>query len=60
MTRRPPAPGCPVRSQPVGLALGALAGEARLRQVLHEAGYGTVRRAAENMFNMVLEARPGE
>ncbi|MEU8799571.1 class I SAM-dependent methyltransferase [Spirillospora sp. NPDC048819] len=47
-------------SQPVGLALGALAGEARLRQVLHEAGFGTVRRAAENMFNMVLEARPGE
>ncbi|WP_243708409.1 methyltransferase domain-containing protein [Actinomadura sp. GC306] len=45
-------------SQPVGMALGALAGEARLRQVLHEAGFGSVRRAAENMFNMVLEARP--
>ncbi|XRQ12150.1 methyltransferase [Actinomadura welshii] len=46
-------------SQPVGLALGALAGEERLRQVLQEAGYGSVRRAAESMFNMVLEARAG-
>ena len=45
-------------SQPVGLALGAQAGEARLRDVLAEAGYRHVRRAAENPFNMVLEARP--
>ncbi|MGH3469330.1 MAG: hypothetical protein ACRDQF_16535 [Thermocrispum sp.] len=45
-------------SQPVGLALGAQAGEARLREVLTAAGYGTVRRAAENDFNMVIEARP--
>lgn len=44
-------------SQPVGLALGGQAGEARLRDVLTEAGFGTVRRAAENDFNMVLEAR---
>lgn len=46
-------------SQPVGLALGSQAGEARLREVLHEAGYDTVRRAAENDLNMVLEARDG-
>ncbi|MCK0112621.1 methyltransferase domain-containing protein [Ornithinimicrobium sp. F0845] len=45
-------------SQPVGLALGALAGESRLREVLAEAGFGSVRRAAENDFNMVIEARP--
>ncbi|WP_114907822.1 methyltransferase domain-containing protein [Ornithinimicrobium murale] len=45
-------------SQPVGRALGALAGEAALREVLSEAGYRTIRRAAENDFNMVLEARP--
>lgn len=45
-------------SQPVGLGLGAQAGEARLRAVLTEASYRHVRRAAENPFNMVLEARP--
>lgn len=46
-------------SQPVGMALGSQAGEVRLRDVLTEAGYGTVRRAAENDFNMVIEARTG-
>lgn len=46
-------------SQPVGLALGSQAGEARLREVLTEAGFGSVRRAAENDFNMVIEARAG-
>ncbi|MGO1167180.1 MAG: class I SAM-dependent methyltransferase [Janibacter sp.] len=45
-------------SQPVGLALGSQAGEARLREVLVEAGYRSIRRAAANDFNMVLEARP--
>lgn len=44
-------------SQPVGLALGSQAGEARLRDVLSEAGFGTIRRSAANDFNMVLEAR---
>jgi len=38
-------------------ALGAQAGEARLRDVLTDAGFGTVRRVAETPFNMVLEAR---
>lgn len=45
-------------SQPVGLALGAQCGEPRLRAVLTEAGFGQVRRVAENPFNMVLQARP--
>jgi SAM-dependent methyltransferase len=40
-----------------GPALGAQAGEARLRQVLQEAGFGRVRRAAETPFNLVIEAR---
>ena len=41
-------------------ALGAMAGEARLRQVLTEAGYPNVRRVAQQAapFNIVLEARP--
>lgn len=39
-------------------ALGAQAGEARLREVLAAAGFTRVRRAAETPFNMVLEARP--
>lgn len=37
--------------------LGAQAGEAALREVLTEAGFPRVRRAAETPFNMVLEAR---
>jgi 2-polyprenyl-3-methyl-5-hydroxy-6-metoxy-1,4-benzoquinol methylase len=44
-------------SQEVGLGLGAQAGEARLRQVLDEAGYTHFRRAAETPLNMILEAR---
>ena len=44
-------------AQEVGLALGAQAGEARLSAVIREAGFGSVRRAAETPFNMVLEAR---
>lgn len=45
-------------SQPGGAALGSQAGERRLREVLADAGFSTVRRAAENPFNIVLEARP--
>ncbi len=45
------------RAQEVGLALGAQAGEARLRQVISEGGFAHVRRAAETPFNMVLEAK---
>jgi SAM-dependent methyltransferase len=46
------------RAQEVGLALGAQAGEARMREVLTQAGFSSVRRAAETPFNLVLEARP--
>jgi len=45
-------------SQEVGLALGAQAGEGRLREVLGQAGFTRIRRAAETPFNLVLEARP--
>jgi len=45
-------------SQEVGLALGAQAGESRLRAVVTEAGFARLRRAAETPFNLVLEARP--
>ena len=45
-------------SQDVGLALGAQAGEARLREVVTAAGFSRFRRAAETPFNLVLEARP--
>lgn len=43
-------------SQPVGLALGAQAGERRLREVLEQAGFGTIRLTAESDFNTVIEA----
>ena len=46
------------KAQEVGLALGAQAGERRLTDVLHEAGFTRVRRATDTPFNMVIEARP--
>jgi SAM-dependent methyltransferase len=45
-------------SQEVALALGAQAGEARLKQVAEAAGFTSFRRATETPFNMVLELRP--
>jgi SAM-dependent methyltransferase len=45
-------------SQEVGLALGAQAGEARIRDVVLAAGFTRFRRAAETPFNIVYEARP--
>ncbi len=39
-------------------ALGAQAGAAALGGVLEQAGFSSVRRAAETPFNLVLEARP--
>jgi SAM-dependent methyltransferase len=44
-------------SQDVGTALGAQAGEARLRSVLRDGGFSEVRRATETPFNIILEAR---
>ncbi|HJS95677.1 MAG TPA: methyltransferase domain-containing protein [Solirubrobacteraceae bacterium] len=46
------------RDQEVGLALGAQAGEARLREVVNAGGFTRFRRATETPFNLVLEARP--
>jgi SAM-dependent methyltransferase len=46
------------RSQEVGLALGAQAGEARMRAVVTSGGFRRFRRAAETPFNLVFEARP--
>jgi 2-polyprenyl-3-methyl-5-hydroxy-6-metoxy-1,4-benzoquinol methylase len=45
-------------SQEVGLALGAQAGEAKLREVVEQGGFSRVRRATETPVNMILEARP--
>ena len=44
-------------SQEVGAALGAQAGEARLREIVTAGGFTTPRRVAETPFNIVLEAR---
>ena len=44
-------------SQEVGLALGAQAGEARIRDVVEAGGFTRFRRAAETPFNLVFEAR---
>ena len=43
--------------QEVGEGLGAQAGEARLSEVIRSGGFGSVRRATDGPFNMVLEAR---
>ncbi|MGH6946898.1 MAG: class I SAM-dependent methyltransferase [Kiloniellales bacterium] len=43
-------------SQEVGAALGAQAGESRLREVVRQGGFGSLRRAAETPFNLILEA----
>ena len=45
-------------SQDVGLALGAQAGEGRLRDVVQSGGFTRFRRAAATPFNLILEARP--
>jgi hypothetical protein len=46
------------RHQEVGLALGAQAGERRLREVVLAGGFTRFRRATDTPFNIVLEARP--
>jgi len=45
-------------SQEVGLALGAQAGEKRLRDVVTKGGFTHFRRATQTPFNMIFEARP--
>jgi hypothetical protein len=44
-------------SQEVGLALGAQAGELRLRQVVAAGGFSRMRRATETPFNLVFQAQ---
>ena len=44
--------------QPVGAALGAQAGFARLKDTIATGGFSSIRRAAETPFSMILEARP--
>lgn len=45
-------------AQEEGAALGAQAGEKRLREIIvDEAGFGSFRRATETPFNLILEAR---
>jgi SAM-dependent methyltransferase len=46
------------KAQEVGLALGAQAGEKRLREVTKAGGFTHFRRATETPFNLILEARP--
>jgi SAM-dependent methyltransferase len=46
------------RAQDGGACLGAQAGEARLKDVVLQAGFTRFRRAAQTPFNLVLEARP--
>ena len=45
-------------AQDVGLALGAQAGEARMRAVVTGAGFTRFRRAMQTPFNLIYEARP--
>jgi len=45
-------------SQEVGLALGAQAGEKRLREVVTSGGFSQFRRATLTPFNLIFEARP--
>ena len=45
-------------SQGGELALGAQAGGGHLREALTTGGFTRIRRAAESLFNLVLEVRP--
>lgn len=46
------------KSQEVGAALGAQAGQKRLSEVMLEAGFTSVEKVAETPFNIILAARP--
>lgn len=45
-------------NQEVGLALGAQAGEKKLKETILKSGFRKFRKAAETPFNLILEARP--
>jgi SAM-dependent methyltransferase len=50
---------CPASlAQEVGAALGAQAGEARMRDVMQQAGFTRFRRATQTPFNLIYEVRP--
>lgn len=44
-------------SQEVGMALGAQAGEAKIREVVTNGGFSQFRRATETPFNLIYEAK---
>lgn len=46
------------RSQEGAMCLGAQAGEARMRGVTEQGGFGSFRRTAQTPFNLVYEVRP--
>jgi 2-polyprenyl-3-methyl-5-hydroxy-6-metoxy-1,4-benzoquinol methylase len=46
------------KSQEVGLALGAQAGEGRMADVVKSGGFTRFRRATQTPFNLIYEARP--
>jgi SAM-dependent methyltransferase len=48
------------KSQEVGLALGAQAGEKKISEVVKAGGFHHFRRAAETPFNLIFEAKRGE
>jgi hypothetical protein len=41
-----------------GPALGAQAGEERIREIVKSAGFSKFRRATQTPFNLIFEARP--
>ena len=45
-------------NQEVGLALGAQAGEKKLKEAITSGGFSSFRKATETPFNLILEARP--
>jgi hypothetical protein len=45
-------------SQEVGAALGAQAGEGKIREVVTSGGFSKFRRATQTPFNLIFEARP--
>ncbi len=45
-------------NQEVGLALGAQAGEKRLKETILSGGFSRYKKATETPFNLILEARP--
>jgi SAM-dependent methyltransferase len=45
-------------SQEVGLALGAQAGEGRIRKIASDAGFSSFRRAAQTPFNLIFDVKP--